>query len=50
MQRKVDAAQDYAEKHGLEFQYVDEKYLKERSLSLDELRLLKQVEIIQAKK
>jgi hypothetical protein len=47
---KVEAGKKFCEENGFEFVYVDEKFLKANSLSLDELRILEHVEVIKPKK
>ena len=47
---KVKAGEKFCKKNGFEFSYIDEKFLKENSLTLNELKVLKHVEITQLKK
>lgn len=47
---KVEAGKKFCKENGFEFVYIDEKFLKVHSLSLDELRILEYVEVIKPKK
>jgi len=47
---KVKAGEAFCKNSGFEFAYIDEKFLKAHSLSLDELRILEYVEVTKPKK
>lgn len=45
VQIKVEVAKKYCENNNLDFDYIDEHYLKANSPSLEEIKLLSNVEI-----